>query len=146
LRLLTALAMAMMLVGCTTRSTSEASPILKQGISNGTTLEVSLYLNGQRVADDRPDEPAPSIDAAKLPPPPWTVEARSSSGRILTSMTVKAGQVWATSGLGGEADYGGAIGRVDLSCGTLIIWAGYIQPSGGPAPPPSPGPPGDCVP
>jgi hypothetical protein len=50
-----------------------------------------------------------------------------------------------TSRPDGGAGYGGTLGRVDLSCGRLTIWAGDIQPSG-PAPAASPGEPGDCLP
>lgn len=141
--LVTLVAAAAILVGCS--SGSEGPGTVKLGISNGTTLDVSIFVNGQKVADVPASGPVPTIDPATLPPLPWEVEARSPTGRVLTSMTVEPGQVWSKTGPGGEGDYSGTIGRVDLSCGRLTIWAGDIQPSG-PAPLPSAGSPGDCAP
>jgi hypothetical protein len=60
-------------------------------------------------------------------------------------MQVVPGQVSTTTTPNGGIQHSGAMGRVDLSCGRLTIWAGDIQPSG-PAPNPSPGTPGDCEP
>ena len=117
----------------------------KLGISNGTTLDVTLWVNGNLVARDPAGGPAPEIDSAVLPPLPWIVEARSPTGRLLTSMTVEPGQVWMTRSPDGGIHHSGTMGRVDLSCGRLTIWAGDIQPSG-PAPAQPPGQPGDCVP
>lgn len=114
------------------------------GISNGTALTVTLVVNGRPIGEFEPGG-NPSIDVAALPALPWDVEARSPSGRVLTSMRVEAGQVSSTTGQGGVVERSGVLGRVDLSCGRLTIWAGDTQPSG-PAPPPSPGTPGDCDP
>ena len=121
------------------------SATLNLGISNGTTLTVTLVVNGQRVADFPPGGPAPTIDPSALPALPWNVEARSPSGRVLTSMHVEPGQVWSTTDPNGAVEHQGTIGRVDLSCGRLTIWAADFLPSG-PAPAESPGPPGDCAP
>ena len=118
-------------------------PVL--GIENGTTLAVTLVVNGQAVGVDVPGVGLPPIDFGKLPSFPWTVEARSPTGRVLTSMTVRAGDVSATTDPSGNWGSTGTIGRVDLSCGRVTIFAGYETPSG-PAPPPSPGKPGDCAP
>lgn len=133
------------LAACGLLSPSRSAAIVKLGVSNGTTLAVSLFVNRQHIADFRPGSPAPTIDPASLPPLPWSVEARSSSGRVLTSMTVKPDQITSITGPGGNIEQStGVLGRVDLSCGRLTIWAGDVQPSG-PAPPPSPGTPGDCL-
>jgi hypothetical protein len=59
-------------------------------------------------------------------------------------MTVLPGQITTTI-LPDSVQRTGAMGRVDLSCGRLTIWAGDVMPSG-PVPPPSPGTPGDCIP
>lgn len=115
------------------------------GISNGTTLDVTLFVNGVRVGEYPAGGPPPVIRSADLPSLPWTVEARSASGRVLTSMRVEPGQVGSTTGPDGRVVTSGVFGRVDLSCGRLTIWAGDSQPSG-PAPPESPGQPGDCLP
>jgi hypothetical protein len=76
---------------------------------------------------------------------PWKVEARSPSGRVLTTMDVAIGSVTSTMYPDGHGESSGTMGRVDLSCGRLTIWAGDQAPSG-PAPPPSPGMAGDCEP
>jgi hypothetical protein len=115
------------------------------GISNGTTLHVTLFVNGLQVAQSLPGGPAPVIDSGALPALPWTVEARNAFGRVLTSMKVELGQVATTTGPNGEVVHVGTMGRVDLSCGRLTIWAGDFVPSG-PPPPESPGQPGDCGP
>lgn len=115
------------------------------GVSNGTALTVTLVVNGTKIADFPANNPQPTVDPRTLPPLPWHVEARSPSGRILTSMDVGVGTVWTTSDPQGNAMSRGAMGRVDLSCGRLTIWAGDFEPSG-PAPAASPGLPGDCVP
>src|SRR5262245_21513218 len=114
------------------------------GVSNGTTLTVTLRVNGVTVATIEPGTPMPSIDPAGLPSLPWTVEARSPSGRVLTSMIVQPGSVASTTRPDGATESRGTFGRVDLSCGSLRIWAG-IPPSG-PAPASPAGVPGDCAP
>lgn len=135
--------LCVLLAGCATAQPSSPGP--KLGVSNGTTLTVTLVVNGQHVGDFPPGGPAPTIDVAALPSLPWNVEARSPSGRVLTSMQVRPGDVQTTVGPGGETDYSGLFGRVDLSCGRITIWAGDVSPSG-PAPDPSSGKPGDCAP
>jgi hypothetical protein len=134
----------LLLAGCGTSQPPAPNP--KLGISNGTTLTVTLVVNGQSIADFPPGGPDPTVDVAALPPLPWTVDARSPSGRLLTSMEVRPGDVRSSSiGPSGEASYSGTFGRIDLSCGRITIWAGDVTPSG-PAPVPSPGKPGDCAP
>ena len=115
------------------------------GISNGTTLTVTLVVNGVRAGAFAPGGPQPDIDIAALPVLPWTVEARSPSGRVLTSMRVRAQDVWSTARSSAEVDSAATFGRVDLSCGSLRIWTGDISPSG-PIPASPAGSPGDCEP
>ncbi len=115
------------------------------GISNGTPLVVTLFVNGTAVGTANPGIALTPLDFASLPALPWAVEARSASGRVLTSMQVAVDSVTATTDSGGNVSTSGAIGRVDLSCGRLTIWAGYSPPSG-PVPPSPAGSPGDCVP
>ena len=114
------------------------------GVSNGTTLTVTLVVNGLTVATFEPGQPAPTIDVMRLPDLPWSVEARSPSGRVLTSMRVEPGAVSSTTGPGGVTRSSGTFGRVDLSCGSLRIWAGV--PPSGPVPASPAGSPGDCAP
>ena len=120
--------------------TSGAEPSPGLHVANGTPLTVTLVVNGQRVADFPAWGPEPSIDVATLPPLPWTVEARSPSGRVLASMHVEPGQVSSSGN-----SFTGVMGRVDLSCGRLTIWAGDAPPLG-PAPDPAAGTPNDCAP
>ena len=128
------------LLACTaTRTPSPQRPNL--GVSNGTTLAVTLVVNGQRVAVFPPGGPEPSMDLTALPPLPWSVQALSPSGRVLTSMQVQPGEIEGPN----SAVHTIPMGRVDLSCGRITIWAGDYPPSG-PAPMGSPGTPGDCAP
>ena len=139
-------ALAIVLAGCAATGLASPNPSArpKLGVSNGTTMTVSVFVNGARLADVPPGGPEPSFDVAALPPLPWAVEARSPSGRVLTSMAVKPGDVTTTTVSGGTEN-AGKMGRVDLSCGRLTIWAGDVVPLG-PAPASPPGSPGDCVP
>ncbi len=110
-------------------------------ISNGTTLVVDLVVNGTTVRSVAPGA-ADKIAPGELPPQPWTVEARSPSGRLLSSMTIRAGDVVRSAGPGGATEYRGDAVRVDLSCGRLDVWSG--PPHLGPSP--GPGSAGDCAP
>lgn len=113
-------------------------------VESGTELAVSVLVNGQLVAE-YPAMASGEVDA-DLPPLPWRVEARSAPGRILTSFDVAIGDVRTDRGPQGDITGGtAALGRVDLSCGRLSVWAGDITPIG-PAPGPNPGRPGDCQP
>ena len=135
------------LAGCGTPATPAPSPggLPTLGVSNGTSLDVTLVVNGVSVGVYPAGGPEPSLDPGGLPPLPWAVEARSPSGRVLTSMSVtNAGSTTILPG-GGVEIAGAGMGRVDLSCGRLTIWAGDVVPSG-PAPPSNPGTPGDCAP
>jgi hypothetical protein len=106
-------------------------------ISNGTTMTITLVVNGAVVQAFVPGSGADPIPAGELPPLPWNVEVRTISGRVLEALAVRAGDVWQQ---GNEQKGVGA--RVDLSCGRLDVWSG--PPMLGPAP--GPGTPGDCAP
>ena len=146
-----AVAIAAVIAACTTIAPSPnpsaesiaGRPVL--GIENGTTLVVGLFVNGQRVGESRPGAGLAPIDFADLPALPWTVEARSPSGRVLTTMLVEPGFVAISTDPAGNLGTSGTIGRVDLSCGRVTIWAGYFPPSG-PQPASPAGSPGDCAP
>lgn len=98
-----------------------ASPL---GVANGTTVTVSVALNGIVVATVAAGETQTAIPVV-LPSRPWTVEARSPSGRLLATLTVGAADdISATSSR--------AVSEV-LACGRIELWAG--GPHGGePAP------------
>ena len=114
------------------------------GIENSTTLDVVLVVNGSRVAVVPPGL-SPAVDPAFIPPLPWTAELRTQSGRLLTSLSVEAGDTASDVKADGTVEAKGVFARVDLSCGRLTIWAGDAIPSG-PAPVRSAGEPGDCLP
>ena len=115
------------------------------GIVNGTTLAVTVQINGQSVGTSVPGQAMDPIPFSKLTPLPWTVEARSPSGRVLTSMLVGVNSVTSTTGTDGHTETSGTVGIVDLSCGLLVIWAGYSPPSGPGQQSPA-GSAGDCAP
>jgi hypothetical protein len=117
----------------------------KLSLGNGTELVIVLFVNGQAVGEFPPEGPSPDIDESQLPPLPWVVEARTVSGRVLLTMTVEPGQIRREELPDGGFSYSGGRERIDLSCGTLWLWAGDITP-GGPAPMPDAGEPGDCEP
>lgn len=135
-----ALAVVLVLTACSPLTGADRPNL---GVSNGTTLVVTLVVNNAAVGEFPPGEPGSDIDEMRLPPLPWTVEARSPSGRVLTDMRVEPGMVWTKPRADGGTERSGVLGRVDLSCGSLRIWAGDVQPSG---PVPGPGQPGDCEP
>jgi len=119
--------------GCSSPPTADAHDLV---VSNQTTLAVTIAVNGTVVRTIQPNAQE-TLFVKELPALPWAVEASSPSGRVLTSMTVRPGDVSVTAGqMKGDAV------RVDLSCGRLDIWSG--PPLLGPAP--GPGTPGDCAP
>ena len=111
------------------------------GVSNQTTLTVTIVVNGAvvRTVQRQAQE---IVSARDLPPLPWLVETRTPSGRVLSNMTVRAGDVSETNLPGGGREIKGDAARVDLSCGRLDMWSG--PPLLGP--PPGSGTPGDCEP
>ena len=96
------------------------------GIVNGTTIPVSLVVNGQQVGDYPAGQPGPTIDPSTLPPLPWTVEARSPSGRVLLSLPVAVGEVRMSPD--GQTDMQAV--SAPLACGPLMIWVGAFIPNG----------------
>ena len=100
-------------------------------VANGTSIAVTLDVNGLVLATIPPGGTADPI-AATLPPRPWSIELRSPGGRILTTLTVAASDpIGATLG---------RAARVDLSCGRLDVWTGPPLLGGTFVP----GPSGDC--
>jgi hypothetical protein len=114
-------------------------------IANGTELTVALSVNGIPVGNFPPDGAGPDVDEQELPPLPWDMEARTVSGRLLLTLHVEPGQLQVARQPDGGIHASIAMERIDLTCGTLWLWACEITPSG-PAPNPGAGQPGDCVP
>lgn len=114
-------------------------------VANGTELTISVSVNGVRFADFRPGQDTADLSTPDLPPLPWVVEARSSSGRLLLSMRVRAQDLATSLADDGRVVESGVAARIDLSCGRLTMWTGISAPSG-PMPEASAGQPGDCIP
>jgi hypothetical protein len=127
--------------GCGLVAGSASPKPVNLGVSNGTDLTVGLYVNGAPFRTVQPKSGDFAMDTSTLPPMPWNVEARSPSGRVLLAMNVTADQI-RTDNIGVTSE---SSARVDLSCGSLRMWAGDIGPSGSAADS-SPGQPGDCIP
>ena len=141
------IAVVLLLAGCAAVTGPAPTPTLPRpslNVGNGTALDVTLTVNGTVVGVFPPRVHGPTIDVSKLPPFPWQVGAQTSSGRALTFMTVQEGDGIMTV-QGGVGTGNSPMGRVDLSCGRLTIWAGDRPPSG-PVPPSPAGSPGDCEP
>jgi hypothetical protein len=117
-----------------------ASPPTKLSIYNGTTIVVTLVVNGTVIEIVPPRSREDPITGA-LPALPWNVETRSPSGRVLSTLVIRQGDYFQTTLPNGDTSTSGDFSRVDLSCGRLDVWQG-IEPLG---PVFSPGPSGDCV-
>lgn len=131
-----------LLLGCTRTALPERVPpthSLEAG--NGTSLTVTLVVNGAALRVIPPGGSA-AIPVSELPLLPYVVEARSPRGRVLTSMTVHAGDVRETTTPDGVRWYQSPAVRVDLSAGASTSGRGF--PMLGLLP--GPGRPGDCEP
>ena len=110
-------------------------------VSNGTTIPVTVTEGDAFRRDIAPGQGA-DLTAADLPGLPWDVKVRTSSGRVLVELPVRAGAVWRRRNADGSTEAQGAGARVDLSCGRIDVWSGF--PMSGPVP--GPGVAGDCDP
>jgi hypothetical protein len=140
---LLAVALPFALAGCVAASgagTPRPSQAMKLSISNGTTIAVTLVVNGSAIETVPPGGYEDPIKS-DLPALPWNVETHSPSGRVLSTLVVREGDFWQTSMPNGAGGARGDAVRVDLSCGRLDLW--YGPPLLGPAF--SPGPSGDCA-
>ncbi len=109
---------------------------------NNTELGVSLVVNAIVIKTFAPHTWDLTIHMSALPPLPWVAQARTSSGRVLVTMTAGPGDVQGPAEIG-QVHFG-KYSAVNLSCGELSMWTGAVQPTGGG--PPDPGSPGDCLP
>ena len=105
------------------------------GIVNATGLRLSLVVNGTVIETLAPHAVDKAIGMNALPPLPWVVEVRMSSGRVLATMTVPL--------VGDGTQPGSWAAGADLSCGQLYLWTGAQEPIW---PAPGSGSPGDCLP
>jgi hypothetical protein len=135
--------LGLLLAGCgaATAPTSPPTPVPTAvpvagilSVSNQTTLVVTVFVNGMAVDTLAPGDQRDPVRADLLPALPWLVEARSPSGRLLSSMPVRPGDVWRRPTANGGEDMHGDGVRVDLSCGRLDMWSG--PPMAGPMPGP----------
>jgi len=142
--LVVATTVILLATGCAAPATSvpTARVALSLNVGNATALDVTLVVNGEVEGVYAANGPLTTLDPAKLPALPWTVEAKSPTGRILTTMTVTLDDATQSD----PNVHRIPSNWVDLSCGRLTIWAGDYPPSGGPVPPSPAGSPGDCAP
>ena len=112
-------------------------------VVNDTKLVVTIAVNGADLGVV-PAHEAATIPSSVLPAKPWSVEARSPSGRVLLTFKVQPGAVTRTTDSNGATTMTGAGSRADLSCGRLDVTVG--GPMLGPPPQPNPAAPGDCDP
>jgi hypothetical protein len=145
LSVLVAYALAGCAAGAPSAAAGASTPPVSLGVSNGTTLDVTIVVNGTVYAVFTASGTQRAVNMASLPPLPWIVKARTSSGRLMTSLTVKPDQIWGRHGPSGALEANNVGTDLDLSCGRLRIWVGDVTPAR--PPPPSPaGRPGDFAP
>ena len=143
---LVALSLPLVVTGCVAANgaaTPGSSQSVKLSIQNGTTIAVTLVVNSSVIETVPPGGYEDPIKG-NLPAMPWNVETRSPSGRVLSTLTVHAGDFWTTSLPNSGTEVKGDAVRADLSCGRLDLW--YGPPLLGPAVDPNASyPPGDCT-
>ena len=127
-------------------------------VQNGTTLDITLVVNGQAVGTFAAHSWTWSVVAPDISSLPWAVEVRSPSGRALATMDVPIGVAQSTVGPDGDVTTDFKSATADLSCGRIRVLVGWqltAPPPFGAVPLPSlegePGPtngqPGvDCAP
>jgi hypothetical protein len=150
LRLAAAALISWTLAGCgaagataPTRVPSPSPDLIGLGVVNATNLRVALVVNTSVIETLAPGGADTAIHLSALPPLPWIVELRTSSGRVLVTMTADSSDIQGPTAIG--APHSGKEAAVDLSCGQLYLWTGAFEPPW-PAPPASAGSPGDCAP
>ena len=85
------LLLAAILAGCASGALPSASASsARLSVANFTTIPVTLVVNGAVVETVAPGVREDPVQAP-LQSLPWSVETRSPSGRVLSTMTVKSG-------------------------------------------------------
>lgn len=134
----TAFGLAWQVAGCGLTSPPERHDL---NVENGTTLAVSIVVNGGQIVTVPPGR-SQVIPGDTLPILPWSVDARSPSGRLLLHFDAPVGTISVTKGPNGGAESHGVGSLVDLTCGRLTVYAGSPIPG----PMPLPGTLKDCSP
>lgn len=121
------LSIVVIIAGCASVGNVTSAPSVETAplaVSNETTIPVTLVVTGTAIETIQPGGYEDPVTAA-LPALPWSVETRSPSGRVLSRMTVNAGDVvYTTPDTDGHSSAKGDAVRVDLPCGRLDIWSG----------------------
>jgi hypothetical protein len=103
------------------------------GATNETQIDIGVFVNGQLVAKLSPGQwidPTTTL----MPPLPWTVEARSATGRVLGSTSVEPGGATCAPVEGATERCTGALILVTLVCGRFEFFAGTVPSLPAPAP------------
>jgi hypothetical protein len=122
------------------RGTSGLLPVQHRGeiviqepivhVANTMTLTLSMTVNG-RDAGSAAAMASTVVDAREFGQAPWTIVARTSSGRELLTLELAANSAYYTTGDYPHSAFG-PFSRLDLSCGRLDLWVG--SPAAGPMP------------
>ena len=116
-------ALVMIVGGCST-----GPPHDRLNVDNDTTLELVIVVNGTEIGSVGPHRLA-FFARSDLPSLPWTIEARTRSGRQLLQLPIER-----------ELDPSMSTSTgIDLSCGRLDLYFGDKPEAF-----PGPGTPGDC--
>jgi hypothetical protein len=110
-------------------------------VANGSDLALTIVVNDAPILVVAAHTDG-TVKPGLLPAKPWFVAARTVSGRVVVSFSVRKGQVIRTRAADGTTISSGAGSRADLSCGRIDVTVG--MPMMGPVP--GPGVPGDCAP
>jgi len=111
------------------------------GSVNATDMQLSLVVNSTLIETLAPGAADKAIHVGVLPPLPWVVQVRTSSGRVMITLTADTGDIQGQPAIG--ATHSGKEAAADLSCGQLYLWTGAMEPEW---PAPGSGSPGDCAP
>jgi hypothetical protein len=112
-------------------------PAFDVGIANDTTLELTLHVNGASIGIFEPGTVSTVLVRAAYP---WIVEVKDPNGRVLTSMTIRDGDINPPAQPGGD-QHSAVSSFVALPCGQVAIFGGDVKPV---APSPVPGGPATC--
>ena len=141
-RLLTATVLALVAAveACAAPPTVTADPRYELHVENGTTVPVSIVINGRTLAQVK-GQSSTVVSLAREPPGTVAIQAQLPDGRPAISFVIDPATL-SSETVGSVTDVVGAAHRADLSCGRLDLW--LLTPLLGP--PPGPGAAGDCGP